>query len=567
MRTNLFKIVICVTLMLSFTRYSDACTNVLITKGASIDKSVMVTYSADAHVLYGELYFRPAKVWPKGSMLAIYEWDTGKYLGEIAQVENTYQTVGNMNEHQVTITETTFGGRRELHDPDGIVDYGSLIYITLQRAKTAREAIKIMTDMVAQYGYASSGESFSIADKDEVWILELIGKGSKKIDGKNVNKGAVWVAVQIPDGYISAHANQSRIHQFLKTDKKNSIYSPDVISFAREMGYFNGPDEEFSFCDAYAPLDFGALRGCEARVWAVFNILGRGVIGEHDSEYYLDYAMGKNKERRMPLYIKPGQKVWLKEVADVMRDHYEGTPMDMTYDIGAGGEELPYRWRPMYFEVDGVQYLNERAIATQQTGFWILCQSRNWLPDEIGGVLWFGVDDAATSCLTPIYTSSIDIPACFAEGNGDMLTYSETSAFWLFSRVANAAYLRYNRIAPEIMAVADDHELTCVDEIPKIDQQAYAALKKDPQQARRILTDYSLRKADEMFKKWKELDTYLLVKYIDGNIKKQNEDGSFQYNSHTQKIPANPTQPGYSTRWKRAVVKEHGETLKVNTDL
>lgn len=551
------------TLLLSYSGYSDACTNILITKGASADGSVMVTYSADAHVLYGELYFKPAKVWPKGSMLAIYEWDTGKYLGEIAQLEKTYQTVGNMNEHQLTITETTFGGRSELYDPDGIMDYGSLIYITLQRAKTAREAIKVMTDLVEKYGYASSGESFSIADKNEVWILELIGKGSKKVNGVNVNKGAVWVAVQIPDGYISAHANQARIHQFLKTDKNNSIYSPDVISFAREMGYFTGKDEDFSFCDAYAPLDFGALRGCEARVWSAFNILGEGMIGEHSSDYYLDYAMGYNKENRMPLYIKPAQKVNLGQVADVMRDHYEGTPMDMTTDIGAGGEGLPYRWRPMHFEVDGVEYLNERAIGTQQTGFWILCQSRDWLPNEIGGILWFGVDDAATSCLTPIYTSSLEIPECFAEGNGDMLTYSETSAFWLFSRVANAAYLRYNVIAPEIMAAAKNHELTCVEEIPAIDQQAYAQLKKDPQQARRILTDYSLRKADEMFKTWKELDVYLLVKYIDGNIKRQNEDGSFMYNKHTEKIPANPIQPGYSQKWKESVVKDNGKTLKV----
>lgn len=563
MNVNIYKTIIAVVLSLFIYQSGNACTNVLITKGASKDGSVMVTYSADAHVLYGELYFKPAKVYPKGSMLAIYEWDTGKYLGEIAQVAQTYQTVGNMNEHQLMIMESTWGGRSELQDNTGIMDYGSLIYITLQRAKNAREAIQVMTDLVAEYGYASSGESFSIADKNEVWILELIGKGENIKNGKNLNKGAVWVAVKVPDGYISAHANQARIDRFPLKDKENCIYSKDVIKFAREMGYFSGKDEEFSFCDAYAPADFGALRGCEARVWSAFNILGKGMIGDKPADYYLDYAMGYNKNNKMPLYIKPAEKVSVKEVADVMRDHYEGTPMDMTQDIGAGGHELPYRWRPMYFTVDGEQYLNERAIATQQTGFWILGQARSWLPDEIGGILWFGVDDAATSCLTPIYTSTTEIPDCFAVGNGNMITYSPTSAFWIFNRVTNFAYLRYNQMAPDIIKAANEHELKSLAEIPEVDMVALEYLRSDPAKAREYLTEYSVNTAQALFKKWQELDTYLLVKYIDGNTKRENPDGTFKTNGHTTTMPTSPVYGGYNEKWQRAVIEDHGETLKV----
>lgn len=557
-----FLTALCLAGALFLPRETDACSNVLVTKGASADGSVMVTYSADSHQLYGELYFKPAMVFPKGTMLDIYEWDSGRYLGQIAQVERTYQTVGNMNEHQLMITETTWGGRPELVDETGIVDYGSLIYITLQRARTAREAIRIMTGLVEEYGYASSGESFSIADKDEVWILEMIGKGTKMVNGKNVNKGAVWVAARIPDGYISAHANQARIHKFPLKDKENWLYSKDVISFAREMGYFSGKDEDFSFCDAYAPLDFSGMRGCEARVWSAFNILGQGMFGEEKAADYLDFAMGCNPEHKMPLYIKPAEKVTLKQVADVMRDHYEGTPMDMTQDIGAGGHGLPYRWRPMNFEYNGETYLNERAIATQQTGFWILCQARNWLPDEIGGILWFGVDDAATSCLTPVYTSVREIPECFRVGNGNLMEYSETAAFWLFTRVTHFAYLMYDRVAPVIQAAADEHENRCAAEVRDIDEKA-RYIGEHGGDVRAYLTEYTHRQAERMMQTWRELDRFLLVKYMDGNIKKQNPDGSFQDNGHTPRIPASPDQPGYSEKWKECVAKDAAETLKV----
>lgn len=561
---SISKAILAVAAVLFSFSTSDACTNILVTKGASKDGSVMVTYSADSHTLYGELYHSPANLFPKGSRLKIYEWDTGKYKGEISQIEKTYSTMGNMNEHQLIITETTFGGREELVDTTGIVDYGSLIYTTLQRAKTAREAIQVMTDLVSEFGYASSGESFSIADKDEVWIMEMIGKGTKlNKKGVNTNKGANWVAVRIPDGYVAAHANQARITRFPLNDPENCLYDKNMINFAREAGYFTGKDEEFSFCDAFAPADFSALRGCEARVWSAFNIMGKGTIGDKPAMDYIDFAKGENPANKMPLFIKPAEKLSVKEVADVMRDHYEDTPLDMRKDIGAGGFELPYRWRPMTFTVEGKKYTNERAIATQQTGFWLLGQARSWLPDEIGGIIWFGVDDAATSCLTPIYSSGLRAPHCFAVGNGNMTTYSPTAAFWLFNRVAHAAYLRYNLLAPEIQKAAADHELGSLQIIPTVDEEAMRLYKNKPEEVKEYLTKWSEKFADRMFKKWKELDEYLLVKYIDGNVKKQNPDGSFKDNGSGRNIPANPSQPGYSEHWKKKVSEDAGDRLIV----
>ena len=452
---------------------SEACTNILVTPGASSDGSSLVSYAADSHVLYGELYYRPATVFEKGAMLEIYEWDTGKYLGAIPQVARTYQTVGNMNEYQLIITETTYGGRPELYSSSGIMDYGSLIYIALQRAKTAREAIEVIVDLANTYGYCSSGESFSIADPEEVWIMELIGKGEDE-------KGIVWVARRVPDGYICAHANQARIDRFPLDDPDNCMYSPDVISFAREKGYFDGEDSEFSFCETYAPYNFSGLRGCESRVWSAFNILTggkfvyedeNGVLVEKDSYDYIDFAMGYNPANKMPLFVK-AEGVTVKNVADVMRDHFEGTPMDMTADIGAGGNALPYRWRPMDFEYDGKVYVNERAIATQQTGFWLVGQSRSWLPDVIGGILWFGTDDAATSYLTPVYTSVLDVPESFREGNGSILEYSATSAFWITNRVANACYKMYDVMAADVRSRIDVFENSTIAMIPEIDAKA-----------------------------------------------------------------------------------------------
>ncbi len=537
---------------------SWACTNFIITKGASTDGSVMVSYSADSHQLYGALYKynAPKGLYKPGTMLPIYEWDTGRYLGEIAQVGQTYSTVGNMNEHQVIIGETTYGGRSELTDSTGRIDYGSLIYIALQRATTAREAIQIMVDLANEYGYASSGESFSVADANEAWIFEIIGKGCKIVDGKNVNKGIVWVARRIPDGYICAHANQARIAQFPLDDPENCLYAPDVISFAREMGYYDGPDAEFSFCDAYAPLNFSALRSCEARVWSFFRQFVEGM------DQYTDYAMGYDLDNRMPLWVKPTHKISPKQVFDAMRDHYEGTPMDMTTDIGAGGSACPYRWRPMEFEVDGVTYVNERATATQQTGFWFVGQARNWLPDPVGGLLWFGVDDAGTSCLTPIYCSTTEVPDCFREGNGHMTEYSPTSAFWIFNRIAQFAYLRYDIIGKAVQEVANQWENEKLEQVKQIDRQADDLIKRGKEkQAVRYLTDYSVNTAQDMFAKWVELDRYLLVKYMDGNVKVEDANG-FKDNGYGRNIPASPEWPGYSEKWKRAVVKDNGDILK-----
>ncbi|MBQ6604578.1 MAG: C69 family dipeptidase [Tidjanibacter sp.] len=533
---------------------ADACTNFIITKGASTDGSVMVTYAADSHQLYGALYkYNAPKKIKAGEMIPVYEWDTGRFLTNIPQVAKTYSTVGNMNENQVIIAETTYGGREELVDETGLMDYGSLIYITLQRATTAREAIDIMVELANTHGYASSGESFSVADENEAWIFEIIGKGTKMVDGKNVNKGIVWVARRIPDGYICAHANQARISTFPLNDPENCIYSEDVISFAREMGYFDGKDEEFSFCQAYAPLDFSGARGCEARVWSFFNTFADGM------DKYLDYAMGYNLNNPMPLWIKPDQKISPKQVFDAMRDHYEGTPMDMTTDIGAGGSKLPYRWRPMNFEVDGVTYVNERATATQQTGFWFTAQARNYLPDAVGGILWFGVDDAATSCLTPIYCSITDVPECFREGNGHMTQYSPTSAFWIFNRVAQFAYLRYDYIGAEVQKSADEWENAKLKEVLTVDNAAKGlSLKKQKE----YLTDYSIQTAQNMFNRWVELDQYLMVKYIDGNIKVEDENG-FVDNGNGKNIPASPDQPGYSEKWKRAVAADNGDVLRV----
>ena len=562
---------------------SKACSNVLVTKGASTDGSNMISYAADSHQLYGELYFKKAGTWKPGDMRPIDEWDTGKRLGYIPEIANTYQRVGNMNEHQLIIGETTYGGRPELEDPKGIMDYGSLIYVALERAKTAREAIKVIVDLANTYGYYSSGESFSIADTEEVWVMDLIGKGPD-------NKGIVWVARRVPDGYICAHANQARISTFPLNDPENCMYAPDVITFAREKGYFNGEDKDFSFCDAYAPLDFSGMRACEARAWAAFNILcdgkftfedENGNIVTKDAYDYIDYAMGYDKTKRFPLFVKPSRKISVKDVADVMRDHYEGTPMDMTQDIGAGGNALPYRWRPMGFEHEGKKYINERAIATQQTGFWFVGQSRGWLPDTIGGVNWFGCDDAATSYLTPIYTTTYDVPECFRVGNGDMITYSPTSAFWVTNRVANACYKAYDMMAPTVREAIDSWENEMIAAVAKADEEAlkmYNEAGKKPRKqikrndkaqkvadpyasVRNYLTEFSVGNAQKIFNKWVDLEVLLLVKYIDGNVKAQNEDGSFVTNEHTDCIPSGIKQPGYTAKWKEAVAKDHGEVI------
>ncbi len=512
--------------------YTMACTNFLFTKGATKDGSTMVTYAADSHTLYGELYHYPAADWPEGSMLDVYDWDTGKFMGRIPQVAHTYNVIGNMNEHQLAIAESTYGGREELCSQSGaIMDYGSAIYITLQRAKNAREAIVVMTKLFEDYGYASSGESFSIVDPNEVWILEAIGKGEGE-------KGAVWVARMVPDGYVSGHANQARITTFplegrtsISSDKMDKIYNPeittvyskDVISFAKEKGYYprEAKNKDFSFSDTYNPVTFGGARGCEIRVWSFFKSVNK------DMQQYFGYASGRDIQyddkgyatNRMPLWIQPDEKVDVQQVMDFMRDHLEGTELDMTKDLGAGPYEWPYRWRPMDFEVDGKKYVQERATATQQTGFSFVAQCRSWLPDEIGGIIWFGVDDAASSVYFPMYTSSTRVPRSFAQGNGSMMEFTNEAAFWVFNQVTNFAYTRYNVIQPEVRAKQKALETQYVAFVKAADAGAQALYADDKAAAVAFLTDFSCKTGDELVADWRNFYGYLFTKYMDGNIK------------------------------------------------
>jgi len=519
---------------------AHACTNILVTKGASTDGSTMITYSADSHVLYGELYYRPAANYPAGAMFQVYEWDSGVPLGKIKQVRHTYSVIGNMNEHQVSIGETTFGGRQELVDTTAVMDYGSLIYVTLQRAKSAREAIKIMGELVAEYGYYSSGESFSIADPDEVWIMEMIGKGVG-------NKGAVWVAMRIPDGCISGHANHPRITTFPLNDPQNCIYAPDVITFAKAKGYYQGPDSEFSFSDTYAPLDFGGARFCEARVWAVFNRVNK------EMGIYIDYAKGENLKNRMPLWIKPDNKLSVHDVMELMRDYYQGTELDMSKDLGAGPYGCPYRWRPLTWTVDSVSYCNERAIATQQTGFSFIAQSRSWLSDPVGGILWFGVDDTYHTVYTPMYCGITKVPKSFEVGNGSMMEFSDNAAFWIFNQVSNFSYTRFSDISPEIRKKQAELESAYLASSQKVDAEAERLFKTNPQAAVKYITDYSVNQGNNTFNEWKNLYKYLFTKYMDGNIKVK--DGN--------KMNPKVSQPGYGKDWNRKIARDTGDKLKV----
>ena len=534
------------------------CTNFLVTPGASVNGSAMITYAADSHVLYGELYFRPAADYPPGAMHDVYEWDTNKFLGRIPQLSHTYSVVGNMNEHQVAIGETTYTGRTELIDTTGIVDYGSLMYITLQRARTSREAVNIMGDLVAKHGYRSSGESFSIADPNEVWIMEMIGKGTEMVTegGKTNNKykGAVWVAVKIPDGYVSGHANQARIRQFPLDDPENCLYAPDVIDFAREKGYYEGSDEDFSFSDTYAPVDFGGARFCDVRVWSFFKDIYDGM------DQYFDYVKGEDLENRMPLYIKPNRKLSNRDLMNFMRDHLEGTELDMTADAGAGPFGRPYRWRPLTWEHDGSTYINERATATQQTGFSFVAECRPMKPDWLGGIFWFGIDDAAATTYVPMYCGMTGVPESYAVGNGDLLTYSETSAFWTFSFVSNFSYLRYNVMMEDVRKVQSELEEKYTSEVIDIDAAAAAIYETNPELAREYITNYSVNMGDYTVQRYKELGQFLLVKYIDGNIKKE-ENGEFLRSP--EGYPLGPDHPGYSEQWKEIVVKDTGKKLKM----
>ena len=519
-----------------------ACSNLIVGKKASVDGSVMVSYNADDYGMFGHLCHYPAGTHPKGTMRQIYDWDSGVYHGEIEEAPVTYNVIGNINEFQLSIGETTYGGREEMVDSTGILDYGSLIYVTLQRAKTAREAISVMTSLVEKYGYNSEGETFSICDPNEAWIMEMQGTGAG-------SKGVVWVAMRIPDDAICAHANQSRIGKFNMKDKKNVLYSKNVISYARKMGWFNGKDSEFSWKNTYAFPDFSGRRFCDARVWSFFNHYAE------DFDRYLPWALGKDKDAEdMPLWIVPNRKLSVADVENGMRDHYEGTALALdTTSIGGGIYEMPYRPTPLTFTVDGKQYFNERPISTQQTAFTFVSQLRSWLPREIGGVLWFGNDDANMVAYTPVYCGNTVQPACYNTKGADAVTFSSDNAFWLCNMVSNMVYPRYSQLFPELKAVRDSLETSYFANQTSIEKQAADLYQTDKAAALKLLNNYSNTKADEMLASWKHLATRIIVKYNDMAVKKE-KDG---------KLLQSVTRPGYPASFGRKLVKETGDWYAV----
>ena len=541
MRKALFFVFICMA------TYASACTNFIVGKDASADGSVICTYNADDYGMFQNLCHYPAGKHAQGEMRKVYDWDTNKYHGEIPEAPETYNVIGNINEYQVTIGETTYGGREEMVDSTGILDYGSLIYIALQRSKTAREAIGVMTSLVETYGYNSEGETFTICDANEAWIMEMMGMGPG-------SKSAVWVAMRIPDNAICAHANQSRITKFNMKDKKNVLYSKEVIKYARRQGWFTGKDADFSWNEVYAKPDFSGRRFCEARVWSFFNHFS------NDMERYLPYAMGKEAyEEPMPLWIVPNHKVSVKEVMECMRDHYEGTPFALDGDIGGGIWEMPYRPTPLTYEVDGKKYFNERPTSTQQTGFSYVSQMRSWLPREIGGLMWWGNDDGNMVAYTPIYCSMTDRPECYNTPGADELNFSDKNAFWVCNWVANMVYPRYSLLFPSLKSVRDSLEESYFSYQELVEQTAQKLHEGSPQKAVEFLNLYSKDKAQEMLKRWNALARYLIVKYND-MINRPEENGRFTRDQYG--LGQRPKRPGYPERFRRALVKQTGDKFK-----
>ena len=530
----------------------SACTNFLVGKNASVDGSTMISYAADSYGMFGFLHYSPAQDWPEGAMREIKDWDTGRPQGFIPQVAHTYTVVGNMNEHQVAIGETTWGGREELWDTVGI-DYGSLIYVALERSKTAREAIEWFITLVNEYGYASEGESFSFGDPNEIWIMDLIGKGKGQ-------KGANWVAVRIPDNAIAAHANQARITKLPQTKAKLNkeqkrlqkklncvcngdwMWSKDLISFARSKGYFTGADKDFSFQAAYNPFDFSGFYACEARVWAFFNHFS------NDMDRYFDYATGKtfresngkNEGEHMPLWIIPNRKISAQDMKDCMRDEYKGTPLDITKGEAAGPWNSKLRFGGLGFKLTDendttktTQYWYQRPTATQQTAWSFVAQMRNdrMVNGQLVhryGIFWFGVDDAACSCYTPMYSCINHVPECFAEGNGDSYTFSPTSAWWTFNMVANWAYTKYSRMYPHIRETQQIWDDKFNTQVAGVDEKAASLNEED---ARAFLTNYSCSQAENLVADWQKLYIYLITKFIDGQERKE-ENGQFKRNPY-----------------------------------
>lgn len=541
------RIVLVVSLLVSYFS-SWACTNFIVGKKASADGSVICSYNADDYGLFIGLCHYPAGKHEKGSVRKIYDWDTNVYHGQIPEAEVTYNVIGNINEYQVSIGETTFGGREELVDTTGILDYGSLIYIALQRSKTAREAMKVMTTLTDKYGYCSGGETFTICDPNEAWIMEMIGKGPGR-------KGTVWVAVRIPDDAICAHANQSRIRTFNQKDKKNVMFSKDCITFAREKGWFSGKDADFSFCEAYAYPDFSGRRFCEARVWSFFNHFST------DMERYLPYAEGKVKDAEpMPLWIKPNRKVSVQDIQECMRDHYEGTPFSLDKDPGQGVWNMPYRPTPLTYKVDGKEYFNERPTSTQQTAFSYVAQLRSWLPRQIGGVLWFGNDDGNMVAYTPVYCGNTSQPECYNTKDADAVTFSMKNAFWVCNWVSNMVYPRYSLMFGSLKSVRDSLETSYFSAQAEIERKAMVLYDENPSLAIDFLTDYSIDKAQQMIDRWRQLGTYLIVKYNDMAIK-PDEDGRF-IRTETG-LGATVERPGFPENVAREIVKSSGDRYAV----
>ena len=526
-----------------FVQGAAACTNFLVGKKASADGSVFISYSADSFGMSGFLAHFPAGVHPAGTMREVYDWDSGRYLGSIPEAPVTYNVIGNINEHQVAIAETTFGGRPELVDTTGVIDYGSLMYIALQRSKSAREAIKVMTTITQEYGYYSSGESFSIADPNEAWILEMIGKGSEK--------GTVWVAVRVPDDCISAHANQSRIHKFDMKDKENVMYSKDVIKFARKKGYFSGKDEDFSFAMAYCPPDFGALRWCDARAWTFFNM-----YADADMNEYLPWVSGDATATPMPLFFKPKQPLTLQNVQAAMRDHFEGTPFDVTTDLGGGIYNMPYRLSPLTFEYEGKEYFNERPVSTYQSAFTFVAQLRSHLPREIGGVLWFGCDDANMIVYTPVYCCLDRVPACYSAENADPVTFSWNSSFWVFNWVSNMIYPKYSLVVDDMKRVQGELEKKFYDGSVALEAAYGPSLKESPKYALAAIKDFSCACAEEALAEWKKFGEYIIVKYNDLVVKPE-KNGKFERTSTG--LGATVVRPGYPKAYLKRLVEETGD--------
>lgn len=536
--------------MLGSVSEAEACSNFIVGKKASVDGSVMCSYSADDYGMFQNLCHYPAAKHAKGEMRKIFDWDSNKYYGEIPEAAETYSVIGNINEWQVTIAETTYGGREEMVDSTGIMDYGSLIYVALQRSKTAREAIKVMTTLANTYGYNSGGETFTICDPNEAWIMEMMGKGAG-------SKGAVWVALRIPDDAVCAHANQSRIGKFNMKDKKNVMYAKDVVSFARSKGWFQGKDADFSWKMAYAKPDFSGRRFCDARAWAMLNHF-------YDMSPYLDWALGKNPDAQdMPLWVVPNKKVSVQDVENVMRDHYEGTPLSVAdgSDIGGGIWEMPYRPTPLMYKVDGKQYFNERPVSTQQSGFVFVSQMRSWLPREIGGVFWFANDDANMAAFTPVYCSMTERPECYNTPGADALHFSKKNAYWVCNMTSNMVYPRYSLMFPTLKEVRDSLDNSYFAAQAGVEKKAQELYAQNPQAAVKYLNDYSVEKAQQMLGRWNQLFEFLVVKYNDMIIKPTDKNGTFKKTPYG--LGARSVRPGYPEKFAKQLVKQSGDKFLV----